>query len=394
MKNSRDRGPILVFSWMLIAGVASPDCVVAQFVKPEQNRGEVKMPGFGAGMSDGTGPSRPLRSGRVRLQPKGNLAVAITKDGTRVAAGGEAALMIWDGSTCLALGVIDRGHVETINAVAFSPDGRWLASGGPARSIQIDRGLSYAYRSEGGIINLWEVATGRRLASIDPRNAADGLKFAPNGDLIATVVVGLDLSSWLAGGDRSAGFDEIPRFDRSGSFYDQLPQSISFSDNGERAASCYGQVVFLRDAGEAARRRLFYGERPGATVAAISGDGKKVAVMGSDQSLTVWDFATMTLERELPTPDRSRVPGRPCLLAFDPTGKMIVSGGADGVVRIWQAGEDHPSRTIYGPGYPVRAVAFLESGLRFVSGGWDQPTQPNHSVSDLAFWDIAPPPRP
>lgn len=384
---------------LLVSGGISSDNLSAQFPTPIPNRGGMTTPvvgGSGGMAAAGAAFERPVRSSRVRIQPQDLLAVAISSDGSRVAAGGEAALMIFDGSDGHALSVIDRGHDERINAVAFSRDGRWLASGGPARSVEIDRGSGFTYRMEGGIINLWEVSSGRRLASIDPRNAADALKFAPNGDLIASASGTRCLSAWVAGSDRPAALDEIRRIDLSGHFYDQLPVGTSFSDRGDRVAHCfpgYG-TMFLREASEAGVRTLPYGNRPAAVAVAVSGDGGKLAVIGFDQSLTVWDFAGMTLEREVPLPRRHETIGRPTLLAFDPSGKSIASGGEDGIVRIWEDGGDQPSRTIYGPRLPVRAIAFLNRGLRVVSGGWAVLPPASQGVSNLVIWDVASPPQP
>ena len=80
-----------------------------------------------------------------------------------------------------------RGHASGVNAVAFSPDGATLATGG-----------------QDGSLALWEVATGRRLFTLAALPApVTGIAFSPDGRYLATSgdavrVFLLDLDDLLA----------------------------------------------------------------------------------------------------------------------------------------------------------------------------------------------------
>jgi len=343
------------------------------------------------------GFERPVRSIGVKVQPQYRLFVVISRDGSRVAAGGNAAaLMIWDAADGHALHVLDQGHETLINAVAFSADGRWVASGGPARLVEVGRGFGLSHQYEGAVINIWEVSTGRRVASIDPGNVADAFQFAPNGDLVAVTGGVHRVSSWAAESGRPSGFAEMGPASLQGYVYTQLARVTSFSDDARRiVAYDHASGVSLRDLDKPGVRDLPLAERRATPAAvALSGDGKRVAVIGFDHSLSVWDFETMALRRSVRSPVADSPHNRPVLLAFGPGGKTILSGSEDGVVRIWDEAGDRPIRTIVEPPYPVRAVAFVGDGLRVVSGGCSEPGNHSAQTFPLRIWDVAPDRKP
>ena len=111
---------------------------------------------------------------RARIRPDAELAptIAFSNDGARLATSGAAGganhiLQVWDTATGRLLGDY-RGHKQGIRAVAFSPDGRTLASS-----------------SDDSTLKLWNVATQQELLSFQRLGGRPtDLLFSPDGRVL------------------------------------------------------------------------------------------------------------------------------------------------------------------------------------------------------------------
>jgi WD40 repeat protein len=92
-------------------------------------------------------------------------------------------VQLLDGDTLAELSAL-KGHRAKVDAVAFSPDGKTLASGGGGRNLQSE-------------IFLWDVATGKKISEMYGHGRGiSGLAFSPNGLLLASASDG-DTTIWL-----------------------------------------------------------------------------------------------------------------------------------------------------------------------------------------------------
>ena len=95
-------------------------------------------------------------------------AVAFSPNDRFLAASSEAAIRLWDMKERRSVGDRWVGHVEWINQLTFSPDGKWLASA-----------------SGDGTARVWEVATGQQKFALDADvYAVSGVDFTPRGDVV------------------------------------------------------------------------------------------------------------------------------------------------------------------------------------------------------------------
>jgi cytochrome c len=251
-------------------------------------------------------------------------AVVYLKDGRVVTAGADAHIAVWSAGQPQPEKVFD-GHSGPVSNLAVSPDGSMIASASWDRSIR-----------------LWPVNGGAIRALEGHRQNVNGVAFTPDGKSVVSAGYDATLRIWPLA-DGSAAVHTLP-----------TPlNAVAVGPDGEIAtAGANGKVYFLSPAGEK------LGEvdaSPNPVIAlAISPDGNLVAAAGIRGSVAVINRKTRKLAHTLVGP------GLPVWsVAFFPDSRTLLTGGADRMIRRWDASTGEPigAAVVGAPDDPLAAYA-------------------------------------
>ena len=265
-------------------------------------------------------------------------SLAFSPDG-RILASGAYHIRLWDLASGQELWTSPKDGCWFISVV-FSPDGRTLAS-----SSQCDREA----------IKLWDVASGLELRTIQTGDGpVKSIALSPDGRILVSISTHIHL--WdVASGQKLRPLDIKTYYGPT--------ESIAFSPNGRILASgYYDGLIHLWDV---ASRRELPTLKHGDNVrdVAFSPDSRTLASW-SAKAVTVklWDVAS---GREL------RAFKGAGSVAFSPDGRTLASGGDDKTVILWNVASGRELRTLSGHGGPVVSVVFSPDGRTLASGSED-----------------------
>ena len=329
-----------------------------------------------SGSADGTAKVWDLRKSGFRIpwsgtagQPMHTLrghddtvfAVAFSPDGRLLAtAGRDRTVKMWKAATGGEMRTF-KGHTGYVSTVAFSPDGRTIASGGTDRSIR-----------------LWDVTNGMEIRALRNRTRpVNAVALSPDGRWLASGRSDRTVRVW----DLATG-RQVQRL----TGHAREVECVTFNpDGGLLASGSRDKTVKLWDVASGRGIRALTGQAYAVRWATFSPDGRTLAVGGMAKGLKLWDLetgqATVTLNGHT-TPVRCA--------AFTPDGRCLATGAhRDGAVRLCDLATGREVRAFrHFHGTPT-AVAISPDGKLLAASFWTAMSCVESSWSSVVIWDIA-----
>lgn len=273
-----------------------------------------------------------------------------------------------------------KGHVYQVTAVAFSPDGKTLASASCDRRIKLwdaaagkntatlkghgNAALCVAFSRDSktlasadwdGVIKLWNVANGKDIATIKGHtDRVESLAFSPDGKALASASDGeTTVKVWdVATGRSTATFSHSTNI-----------RCVAYSPDGKTIASGGNDnVVYLWDV-STGKNTLLKGHTDCIFSLAFSPDGKTVASASGDMTIKLWDTAA--------TRNIATLKDTHCVLSvtFSPDGKTLATGSQGETIRLWDAVTGASIATLGKHISSVTSLSFSPDGKTLVSSG-------------------------
>ncbi|MDJ0547443.1 MAG: serine/threonine-protein kinase [Microcystis sp. M53601_WE4] len=269
-------------------------------------------------------------------------SLAYSPDGRYLASGSsDKTIKIWETATGTELRTL-TGHSMTVWSVAYSPDGRYLASGSLDKTIKI-----------------WEVATGKVRTLTGHYMTFWSVAYSPDGRYLASGSSDKTIKIW-----ETATGKEL----RTLAGHSKGVWSVVYSPDGRYLASgSSDKTIKIWEVATGQELRTLTGQSEGVLSVAYSPDGRYLASGIGDGAIKIWEVATV---RELRTPTRHSEVVRS--VAYSPDGRYLASGSQDKTIKIWEVATGNELRTLTGHSETVFSVAYSPDGRYLASGSADK----------------------
>jgi WD40 repeat protein len=288
---------------------------------------------------------KPIELGTLPPGVQPIVAVDLTADGKRLAAGRANLVQVYDADSGLEI-VALGGHKDIIQSLRFSPDGHRLAAG--------------SYQT----VTVWNLPTGGLAKTFQGHgNQVRALAAPPGGKSFTSAGLDQTIRVW----DLAEG-KEIRKYD--------LPAqalAIALAPDGQTLAwGGSDNNVHILNLADGKERLALKGHGGAVVAVAFLADGTRLASASEDGTARIWTLPT----------GPAAAPAEPIVLnghkgplravAVVPDGQLIATGGDDGTVRLWHAIDGRAAHTFTNHQGPVLALAISPDGKILLTGSADK----------------------
>jgi len=279
--------------------------------------------------------------------------VAWSPDGRRLASVSDDTVRVWDAAS--GQEVYALHHAAGANSAVWSPDGRRLASS-----------------SADGTVKIWDAGTGKEIRTLRHNDAnAGNVAWSPEGGRLA-----------CGFGDRVKIWDAVTGQEiRSLAGDRRWFASVTWSPDGRSVAATNSAGITVWDASTGKEIRTLRGKKASPHRAAWSPDGRRlVSAARRVNEMSIWDAATGKEVVALKDAESTAF-----AVAWSPDGRWVASGGTAATVRVFDAATGESVRAFRGHMSTVWWVAWSPDSRRIASASGD---------GTIKVWDTAQEPEP
>ncbi len=292
---------------------------------------------------------KPAADAKVKAELSSPVAVAYSPDGGWIASAGLTEIHVWDAATGKKLHTL-KGHKGPLRAIAFGKDKNTLASGGDDKKVCV-----------------WDVTKEKIVATADEQaGIVNAVAFSSDGSLLAAVNGGGTATVY-------AFADGALKLKYGGSVSaNKGTNAVAFARQGTALLSAGEDKILtltggIDGTGSGTTLKKYEGHDGAVKAVAVSRDGKLFVSGSADKSVVVWDADTGKQLRAF-----LGHPKEVAAVAVRPDGKQVASASDDGSIKLWPLTAADEHREVADATDRVWAVAYSPDGKTFATAGADR----------------------